>query len=102
MNGGICHINLANGFRDGARQSELLVRGLAKWGIEQILVARSGQPLASRLNDVAGLTVHEANGIAGAFSATSGASLIHAHEPLGWRAMAHPESTPVLRVRPRL
>lgn len=56
---GICHINLARGFRGGERQTELLVRELAGRGLAQRLIARAGQPLARRLRGLPGLEIHE-------------------------------------------
>lgn len=51
----ITHVNLARGFRGGERQTELLVRELARLGVEQRIVLRAGQPLVDRLADVPGL-----------------------------------------------
>ena len=54
--GRLTHINLARGFRGGERQTELLIRELAARGVEQRVVLRKDEPLASRLADVPGLT----------------------------------------------
>lgn len=54
--GALCHVNLARGFRGGERQTELLVRELAERGLSQRIVLRDGEPLATRLADVPGLT----------------------------------------------
>ncbi|MDA3919167.1 MAG: glycosyltransferase [Salinisphaera sp.] len=51
----ITHVNLARGFRGGERQTELLVRELAGFGVRQRIVLRAGQPLVARLKDVPGL-----------------------------------------------
>ncbi|MGB1581318.1 MAG: glycosyltransferase family 4 protein [Nevskiales bacterium] len=55
MNGPICHINLARGFRGGERQTELLIRALAELGYAQRLIARKGEPLQQQLADLPGL-----------------------------------------------
>ena len=75
----IAHVNVARGYRGGERQTELLIRGLEDSGVEQVLVARRGAPLASRLADavevrsVSGSTLSVAH-------ATRGADLVHVHE----------------------
>ena len=51
----IAHVNLAHGYRGGERQTELLIRELAKRGVRQRLVARTGEPLIVRLADEATL-----------------------------------------------
>ena len=53
----IIHVNLARGFRGGERQTELLIRELARRGVTQRLVTRAGQPLATRLADVSRLEI---------------------------------------------
>ena len=53
----LIHVNLARGFRGGERQTELLIRELARRGVSQRLVTRAGQPLATRLADVPGLEI---------------------------------------------
>jgi len=77
----VCHVNLARGYRGGERQTELLVRELAKHGIRQRLVGRRGEPLAERLRDVDRLDVVEcrAGPVAAALS-VGVADLIHVHE----------------------
>ncbi len=47
----IAHVNVARGYRGGERQTELLIRALRGADVEQVLVARRGAPLASRLAD---------------------------------------------------
>ena len=74
-------MNLAKGFRGGERQTELLVRGLAEKGLEQVLVARKGQPLTQRLSDVPRLrTMATVANPFLAWSALPGCDLLHAHE----------------------
>ena len=75
----IAHVNVARGYRGGERQTELLIRGLEGSGVEQVLVARRGAPLASRLKGV--VEVRPVSG--GTFSvahATRDADLVHVHE----------------------
>ncbi|MEZ5565651.1 MAG: glycosyltransferase family 4 protein [Gammaproteobacteria bacterium] len=87
MNGPLTHLNLARGFRGGERQSELLMRGLAAQGWSQRLVARRGEPLAARCNDIPGLQIVETGfGIPGAGIALRGAGLVHSHEGRGVQA----------------
>jgi glycosyltransferase involved in cell wall biosynthesis len=76
----VCHINVARGYRGGERQTELLIRELAERGIEQVLVARRGQPLARRLADV-DVEIREVSGNPiGVARACRGVDLIHVHE----------------------
>jgi len=79
----LCHVNLARGFRGGERQTELLIRELAAVIPGQRLIARAGQPLCTRLNDVPGLEVVPVSGKVSALRATAGVTLIHAHETAG-------------------
>lgn len=76
----LCHVNLARGYRGGERQTELLVRSLARAGCRQRLVVRRGQPLADRLADVPGLDVR---GIGKPFAIHAGhlrGCHVHVHE----------------------
>lgn len=77
----ICHINLADGFRGGERQTELLVRELAARNWRQRLVVRAGGALAKRCQGVPGLEISEVlpNPITAAI-AGRGCSVVHAHE----------------------
>ncbi|HWN37470.1 MAG TPA: glycosyltransferase, partial [Gammaproteobacteria bacterium] len=76
----IVHVNTARGYRGGERQTELLIRGLARRGVRQALVTRRGAPLAARVRDL-GIDVREvAGGLASVTRATRDASLIHVHE----------------------
>jgi glycosyltransferase involved in cell wall biosynthesis len=80
----ICHINIAPDYRGGERQTELLVRELARLGWQQRLVVRIGNPLAERCRDVTQLDVVQVAGnpVAAAVGAR-GSRLIHAHEARG-------------------
>jgi glycosyltransferase involved in cell wall biosynthesis len=77
----IAHINLARGFRGGERQTEILVRELARGSWRQRLVARSREPLIGSLASVNGVQlapVH--NNALAAAHALSGADVVHVHE----------------------
>ncbi|HEX6998517.1 MAG TPA: glycosyltransferase family 4 protein [Gammaproteobacteria bacterium] len=76
----IAHVNVARGYRGGERQTELLIRALARHDVRQFLVARRRQPLAQRAAD-AGVEVRPVSG--GPLSvvpALAGADLVHVHE----------------------
>ncbi len=55
----ICHFNLAPHYRDGERQTELLVRALSKLGLAQRLVIKRGNSLADRCSDIESLEIRE-------------------------------------------
>ena len=77
----VCHINLARGFRGGERQTELLIRNLGEEGLDQVLVARMGEPLIERLESAPGVRLLPVKGNAlSALLAAGSATLIHAHE----------------------
>jgi glycosyltransferase involved in cell wall biosynthesis len=77
----VCHVNLARGFRGGERQTELLIRELARRGVSQRLVARRGQPLADRLGHIDGLEVVQCGtGVLAAAWAIGLADIVHVHE----------------------
>ncbi len=77
----IGHLNLARGFRGGERQTELLVEGLAQWGLHQRLIVRANQPLASRVRSLAGVQVSEQSGsLLQAARACRGCTLVHVHD----------------------
>jgi len=77
----ICHLNLAPTFRGGERQTELLVRELAKRGFEQRLVVRKGHVLAERCAGIENLQVCEAASNPVAFGlAARGSGIVHAHD----------------------
>ncbi|WP_417561388.1 glycosyltransferase family 4 protein [Marinomonas sp.] len=77
----VLHVNLAKGFRGGERQTELLIRALAKhFKIKQLLACREDSPLRSRLADVEDLSFVAANNqLSGHYSAPH-ADIVHAHE----------------------
>jgi glycosyltransferase involved in cell wall biosynthesis len=76
----VAHVNVARGYRGGERQTELLVRGLAERGIEQVLVARKGATLAARLGDTAVEVRGVRGGPIGTCLATRGVDVVHVHE----------------------
>jgi glycosyltransferase involved in cell wall biosynthesis len=76
----IAHVNVAKAYRGGERQTELLIRALANRGMEQVLVARSDAPLASRFADI-DLDIRTISGsVIGVFRETRGVDVVHVHE----------------------
>ncbi|MGC3874102.1 glycosyltransferase family 4 protein [Halomonas sp. GXIMD04776] len=73
------HVNLARGFRGGERQTELLIRALAKQGIRQSLVCRRDSPLRDELVDLDITLIAANHQLAGHFAAER-ADIVHAHE----------------------
>ena len=57
----ICHVNLADGFRGGERQTFLLMEELASRGFKQSLIAKSSSNLASNSKLIEGLEVIESS-----------------------------------------
>lgn len=51
----IAHVNFAKGFRGGERQTELLIKELARKGYRQKLLMRKNSPMADKLRGIAGL-----------------------------------------------
>ncbi len=77
----VCHLNLARGYRGGERQTELLIRALARRGWIQRLVARRGEPLTRRLAGVDGLSIVPCRADwLGAARSIGRPDLIHVHE----------------------
>ncbi len=77
----ICHINLAKDYRGGERQTELLIRELAKLEFPQRLVIRRGNPLGEKLKDVSELAIRGvASNPLAALPALKGADIVHAHD----------------------
>ncbi len=76
----VAHVNVARGYRGGERQTELLIRELARHNVRQRLVARRGEPLASRLRDVDIEIVAVSGNPLGVAAATRGVDLVHVHE----------------------
>ncbi|WP_416886060.1 glycosyltransferase family 4 protein [Marinospirillum sp.] len=78
----ILHVNLAKGFRGGERQTELLIRHLAKQNqdLEQGLVCRIDSPLRERLADLDRLSFVTARHQLAGHACRFAADLVHAHE----------------------
>ena len=76
----IAHVNTARGYRGGERQTELLIQGLKRRGVRQMLIARRGSELVRRVRDLR-VEVREVSGgpLSVAF-ASGGAALLHLHE----------------------
>ena len=79
----VCHINLARivHLRGAERQTELLIRELAKILPQQRLVVMKHGVLAGRLDDVKNLEICRVRNRLSALRACQGALLSHAHEP---------------------
>ena len=76
----VAHVNVAKAYRGGERQTELLIRELARRGFRQILVARDGAPLMKRFADTDVDVRPVSGGLIQTFRATSGADIVHVHE----------------------
>jgi glycosyltransferase involved in cell wall biosynthesis len=59
-----------------------LIRALAGFDLEQVLIARANCPLAERLAD-AGIEIRLSSGLLSAFRATRGVDVVHSHEGRG-------------------
>ena len=79
----VCHINLARivHLRGAERQTELLIRELAKVLPQQRLVIQKHGVLANRLDDVANLEICMVRNRLSALRVCQGVLLSHAHEP---------------------
>jgi len=76
----LAHVNVARDYRGGERQTELLVRELAKRDLQQILVLRRGSVLAGRFGDL-DVELREVSGqMFGVTAATRGVDLVQVHE----------------------
>ena len=77
----VLHVNLAKGFRGGERQTELLIRALAKhFNTRQLLACREESPLRTRLADMENLSFVTANNQLSGHYAAPHADIVHAHE----------------------
>lgn len=76
----VAHVNVARGYRGGERQTELLIRELARAGVRQVLVARRGEPLAQRVADVPVEIRVVSGGPWSVATAARGTDLVHVHE----------------------
>lgn len=76
----VAHVNVTRGYRGGERQTELLIRELARRGFEQVLVARRSEPLARRCGDL-DIDIRPTSGNPlSVFAATRGVDIVHVHE----------------------
>ncbi len=77
----LCHVNLANRFRGGERQTMLLIRALSERGFKQKLIARKDSELTKRCQSLSGLEVIETNlfGL-NVFSKAPKKSFFHFHD----------------------
>ena len=77
----LCHVNLANGFRGGERQTLLLLKALSEKGFKQKLIARKDSELVKRSKTISGIDVIEKSMFSfDAFSGTSEKTLFHFHD----------------------
>ena len=77
----ICHVNLANGFRGGERQTMLLIKSLSERGFKQKLIARNNSQLSTLCQSIDDLEVLETNLFSfDAFSKASDKTLFHFHD----------------------
>lgn len=77
----IGHLNLARGFRGGERQTELLMQGLAEWGLHQRLIGRRDEALAARVRDLRHVELRcVGGGLWAAAIACRGCRLVHVHD----------------------
>jgi len=74
----VLHINLAQGWRGGERQTLLLMEGLRARGVDNALLTRDGAELAQRARS-AGFSVRE-RGRLPALGGLTGHDVLHAHE----------------------
>ena len=84
----IAHVNFARGFRGGERQTLNLIDGLARLGMTQTQVCRSGSELARRAPQRGVPTVELRHPLLGHW-APPASDLIHVHEARGayWAAL---------------
>ena len=76
----IAHVNVSQGYRGGERQTELLIQGLERANLRQILVARKDGLLAKHIKSP-GLEIRSVSGNRlGTALACRGADIMHVHE----------------------
>lgn len=77
----IMHVNLAKGFRGGERQTELLIKALAKhFSVKQVVACRDDSPLRDRLTNVPNVSFLTANHQLSGHFAAPHVDIVHAHE----------------------
>ena len=81
----VAHISLARGYKGNERQTELLIKELAKLGVPQTLVCRDDSPLPIHVEGVSKLRIVKITGLSdpsfiGHFKVGSAPAILHAHE----------------------
>lgn len=81
----VAHISLARGYKGNERQTELLIKELAKLGVPQTLVCRDDSPLPIHVEGVNKLRIVKIAGLSdpsfiGHFKIGSSPTILHAHE----------------------
>lgn len=86
----INHVNFARGFRGGERQTLSLMSGLARLGIQQTLICRTGSTLKERAEALGFEIMPTRHPMLGHFDAPA-ADITHVHEARGayWAAIEH-------------
>ena len=78
----ITHINLANGFRGGERQTFLLMQELSSRGYEQSLIAKKNSLLATKSHSIHNLNIIESRlNALDCFEPLKRDTILHFHEP---------------------
>jgi len=78
----ITHINLANGFRGGERQTFLLMQELSSRGFQQSLIAKKNSLLATKSNSIDNLNIIESRlNALDCFRSLRKDTILHFHEP---------------------
>ena len=76
----VAHVNVARGYRGGERQTELLIRELDRRQVKQVLVARRGEWLSRRFDDLE-LDIRTVPGnFLSVAVACKGVDVVHVHE----------------------
>lgn len=81
----VAHVSLARGYKGNERQTELLIKELAGFGVPQYLVCRDDSPLPFHLEGVKGLTIQRISGMSdprfiGHFKLGKRCAILQAHE----------------------
>lgn len=86
----VTHVNFAQGFRGGERQTLNLIEGLAKLGIDQTLICRDGSELKCRMTARGVAAIEVSHPLLGHLNPPP-SDIIHVHEARGayWAAIEH-------------
>ena len=81
----VAHISLARGYKGNERQTELLIKELAKLGVPQTLVCRDDSPLPMHVDGTNKLRIVRISGLTdpsfiGHFKVGGSSTILHAHE----------------------